>query len=96
MEICNEDRFTPRNKMDKKSSKMESRPQHWSQSKQVGRPRKRWEDDINQVLKSEETEKTKENDMKTNDAWIWPAKDKKRWKDMEEDYIKRQLTPQLS
>ena len=68
------------------------------QSKQsrVGRPRKRWEDDVNQVLKSEETEETRENDMKTNDAWIWLAKIQKRWKDMEEDYIKRQLTPPLS
>ena len=34
MEIGNEDHFTPRDKMDKKSSKMESRSQHWMQSKQ--------------------------------------------------------------
>ena len=34
MENSNEDHFTPRDKMDKKSSKIESRSQHWMQSKQ--------------------------------------------------------------
>ena len=43
----------------------------------MGRPRKRWEDDINQFLKPEETEATKGNDFKNNDAWIWAAKDTK-------------------
>ena len=32
----------------------------------VGRPRKRWEDDINQFLKPEETVETKGNDLKNN------------------------------
>ena len=30
----------------------------------VGRPKKRWEDEINEFLKSEETEATKGNDIK--------------------------------
>ena len=33
MKIGIEDHFTPRDKIDKKSSKMESGPQHWMQSK---------------------------------------------------------------
>ena len=58
-------------------------------SRAVGRPRKSWEDDINQFLKPEETEETKGNKLKNNDTSIMVAKDQKRWKDMEEDYIKR-------
>ena len=66
MEISDEERFTPRNKMDEESSKMEftglsSRTQA---CRAVRRPKKRWEDDINQVLKPGETEKTKGNDLK--------------------------------
>ena len=41
-----------------------------------GRPRKRWEDNINQFLKSEETEATKSKDFKNNDTWIWQRKTK--------------------
>ena len=58
-------------------------------SRAVGRPRKRWEDDINQFLKPEETEATKGDDFTNNDTWIWAAKDAKRWKEMENDYVKR-------
>ena len=31
----------------------------------VGRPRKRWEEDINQLFKTEETKEIKRNDLKT-------------------------------
>ena len=68
MEIGNEDRFSPRVKMHRKSSNMDSGPQPWMQIKQsraVGRPRKRWEDDINQFFKPEETEETKETILRT-------------------------------
>ena len=77
-----EDRFTPRNKMDKKSSN-KGWLQHWSQSQQSsGKTEKRWEDDINQFLKPDETEATKGDDSKNNDTWIWAAKDQngKKWK----------------
>ena len=57
-------------------------------SRAVGRPRKRWEDDINQFLKPEETEETKGNDLKNNDTWIMVAKDQKRWKDVETFYVR--------
>ena len=72
METGNEDRL----RWSKKSSNMESRPQHWMQSSRaVRRPRKRWEDDVNQFFKLEETEETKGNDVKNNDTWIRVAKD---------------------
>ena len=44
----------------------------------VGRPRRRWEDEINEFLKLEEAETTKGNDMKYNSAWITVAKDRGR------------------
>ena len=49
----------------------------------VGRPKKRWEDEINDFLKPEETEETKGNEKKNNDTWIKVAKiekDGKKWK----------------
>ena len=45
----------------------------------VGRPKKRWEDDINQFLMPEETQETKGKELKNNDTWIWAAKDNKKW-----------------
>ena len=68
MEISNEDRVTPRDEMDEqKSSKMESRPLSIGDeaNRAVGRPRKRWEDDINQFFKTEETKEIERNGLKT-------------------------------
>ena len=36
----------------------------------VGRPKKRWEDEINEFLKPAETEEMKGNQIKNNDTWI--------------------------
>ena len=58
----------------------------------VGRPKKRWEDDINHFLKPEETDETKGNDLRNNDTWIWAAKDQKTWRHMEKDYVERKQT----
>ena len=44
----------------------------------VGRPKKRWEDEISEFLKPEETETTEENEMKNNDTWIKVANDRER------------------
>ena len=52
----------------------------------VGRPRKRWEDEINDFLKHEETEPTSEDDMKNNNTWIKVAKNRERWKAIESEY----------
>ena len=61
--------------MDKESSKLEPRSQYRvPKNRPVGRPKKRWEDEINDFLKPEEIEETKGNEMKNNDT---------RWKAME-------------
>ena len=38
-------------------------------SRSVGRPRKRWEDDISEFLKPEESEESKGNDLKNFGTW---------------------------
>ena len=54
----------------------------------VGRAKKRWEDEINEFLKPEESETTKGNEMKNDDTWIKVAKHRETWKAMESDYAK--------
>ena len=81
MEICIEDLFTARDKMVKKAAKRNpGLNNRYKASRAVGRPRQRWEDDINQFLKPEETEETKGNDLKNNDTWMRVAEDQIRWK----------------
>ena len=54
----------------------------------IGRPRRRWEDDINEFLKQEfqETENPIESSYETNKTWINTAKDSGRWTLREENY----------
>ena len=54
----------------------------------IGRPRKRWEDDINEFFKQEfeENENPIESSNKTNKTWINIAKDRRRWAQLEETY----------
>ena len=52
-------------------------PKHQT-NRPVERPKKRWEDEINEFLKPEETEETKGNETKNNDTWIKVAKKKNR------------------
>ena len=54
----------------------------------IGRPRKRWEDDINEFLKQvvEETENLTERSNQINKTWINTAKDRGRWSLHEENY----------
>ena len=73
--------------MGKDSRKMEPRPQHQAPDKQTsGKTKKRWEDEINDFHKPEETEETKGNETKNNDTWIKVAKNRERWKAMESEY----------
>ena len=55
-----------------------------------GRPKKRWEDDINDFLKQAYEEKENENPIErnnpTNKNWINIAKDWRRWALLERDY----------
>ena len=53
----------------------------------VGRPNKRWEEDSNQFVRSDETEETRGNDLKNNDIWLKAATDQKTWKDVENTFI---------
>ena len=56
----------------------------------VQRPKKRWEDEVNDFLKPEETEETKGNEIKNNDTSRKVAKNRERWKAMETDYAVQQ------
>ena len=38
--------------------------------RRAGRPAKRWEDDVNEVVKDEETEASQSNDLKNNNTWL--------------------------
>ena len=56
----------------------------------IGRPRRRWEDDINEFLKLEETEteNSAESDNKYNKSRIKTDKDCGRWNLLEIDFTK--------
>ena len=85
MEIGNADLFWTRDKMVKKRQQngIQGLSSGCKASRAVGRPRKRWEDTINQFFKLEETKETKGNDLKSNDTWMQVAKDQIRLKEME-------------
>ena len=59
-------------------------------NRSIGRPRKRWEDDINEFLKQieDETENLTESSNHINKNWINTAKDRGRWTPLEENYKK--------
>ena len=59
-----------------------------TKTSRVGRPKKSWEDDINQVAKPDDSEATRGSELKNNDAWLKAAEDQKRWKETEKYYIK--------
>ena len=50
--------------------------------RKAGRPAKRWEDDLNEFVKKEETEATQSNDLKTithvaaKNVYEWEKKDR--------------------
>ena len=54
----------------------------------VGRPRKRWEDEINEFIQTEETEEYRGNDPKNNDSWLLQPKQQKVWTALEEECTK--------
>ena len=53
---------------------------YWT-NRAIGRPRKRWEDDINEFLKQEfeDTRDPIESNNQTNKTWINIAKDRGKW-----------------
>ena len=56
--------------------------------KAIGRPKRRWEDEVDEFLKPEETETTTGNDMKYNNTWIRVANNRERWTTLECEYAK--------
>ena len=62
-------------------------------NRSVGRPRKRWEGDINKFLKQieDETENLTESSNRVNKNWINTAKDRGRWTLLEENYTKNSV-----
>ena len=60
-------------------------------SRMIGRPKKRWEDDINDFLKQNHDEtkidETRERRIQNNNMWISIAIDLKEWTRLEEKYI---------
>ena len=47
-------------------------------SRSIGRLKRRWEDDLYEFIKIEETEKSKGSDLRNNDSWIRIAKIKNK------------------
>ena len=46
----------------------------------VGRPRRRWEDDINEFLKPDETKEKAKYDLKNNNSRMTEARKYEEWK----------------
>ena len=51
----------------------------------MGRLRKRWEDEVNDFFKPEETEATNGSNVKNNHTWIQVAKQGDKWKEKEDE-----------
>ena len=51
-----------------------------------GRLRKRWEDEVNDFFKPEETEATNGSDVKNNHTWIQVAKKGDKLKEKEDEF----------
>ena len=56
--------------------------------RQIGRSKRRWENDLNDFLKMEGSHERTKNDFMNNDSWMSEAKKYKDWKDKEESFTK--------
>ena len=54
----------------------------------VGRPKRRWEDDINEFLKPGEVEERTKYDLMNKNIWMTEAKKYEEWKKKEEKFMK--------
>ena len=78
-----------------KAAEMEPRTQlKYRTNRSISRPRKSWEDDINEFFKQveDETENLAESSNHMNKNWINTAKDRGRWTLLEENYTKNSVT----
>ena len=48
--------------------------------RQVGRPKRRWKDDLNEFLKPDETKQKTKYDLMNNNSWMMEAKNYEEWK----------------
>ena len=55
--------------------------------RQVGRPKRRWEDDLNEFMKTEEGQGKDKYDL-NNNRWMDEIEDYKNWKENEEKFSK--------
>ena len=78
MEISDANSIIASREMGQEGSGMEPWPQHKIQNLQSrGKTEKRWEDEINEFLRTEGIEEQTNIDERNNDAWIKTAKDQK-------------------
>ena len=61
----------------------------------VGRPRKRWEDEVNEYLRPEEPEETRGNALKNNNTWKLQATKQRERKEKEEKFAKHRSNKNL-
>ena len=56
--------------------------------RQVGRPKRRWEDDLNEFTKTEEGGERNKKDLMNNNGWMNEIKNYEKWKENEEKFSK--------
>ena len=56
--------------------------------RQVGRPKRRWEDDLNEYMKTEEGHEEDRYDLRNNNSWMNEIEDYQKWKENEEKFSK--------
>ena len=56
--------------------------------RQVGRPKRRWEDDLNEFMNTEDGQEKAKYDLMNNNSWMNEIKDYKKWKGNEEKFSK--------
>ena len=61
----------------------------------VGRPKRRWEDDINEFFKPDETKGREKYDLTNNNSCMTEAEKCKEWKEKEEKFIKNSVSNSL-
>ena len=54
----------------------------------VGRPKRRWEDDLNEFTKTEEGHEKAQCELENNNSWMNEIKDYQKWKENEEWFSK--------
>ena len=54
----------------------------------VGRPKRRWEDDLNEFTKTEDGQDKAQYELKNNNSWMNEIKDYQKWKENEERFSK--------